>query len=188
MAVYRVQIGFPFDSALPKDVITINPHYSGSDPQGLADRLKSNLIAGAIGASGQFTIKVYDAQKPPPSYPLYTTSNGTGFWTTTNPHELAVCLSYFAQWNRPTFRGRLYIPSHFIGGVLALRPSSAQRTAVGAWAGMLTSGLPAAHFWVLYSRKMDTASQVTDWWVNDEWDVVRSRGLRETTRTVGTIP
>lgn len=189
MATYRVQIGFQFDSALPRDVMTINPHYNGDDPQALVDRLKANLIAaGPIGAAAVFTIKAYDATKAPPSYPLAQATNGTGFTATSAPREMCVCLSYYSSWNRPGYRGRLYIPYHFAGGALAQRPGTTTRQAVGLWAGYLTSGLPAGHNWVVWSRKALKSYGVTNWWVDDEWDVLRSRGLRPTTRLLGTLP
>jgi hypothetical protein len=184
-----MQIGFPLDSALPRDVVTINPHYFGDDPQALADRVKANLAGSAqVGATVPFTIRVYDAQKAPPSYPLATATQGTGNSISGVPREIALCLSYYSSWNRPGYRGRLYIPMNFVGGTLALRPTTTQRTNAGNWATILTSGLPAGHNWVLYSKKMDKSYGVTNWWVDDEWDVQRSRGLRPTTRTLGTLP
>lgn len=189
MANYRAQISFQMNSALPRDAMTINPHYFGDDAVALADRLKANLIAASqVGAAAPFTVKVYDAEKAPPSYPLALATNGTGFLTPGIPSELALCLSYYSTWNRPGYRGRLYIPAHFIGGALALRPSSTQRTAAGQWATVLTSGLPAGHNWIVWSRKQLKGYGVTNWWVDDEWDVMRSRGLKATTRTLGTVP
>lgn len=190
MANYRVQMGFPLESALPKDVVTINPHYFGDDPQGLVDRLKANLIASVlVGAATPFTIKCYDAEKPPPSYPLAIATNGTGFKVTTQPHELAMCLSYYSTWNRPGYRGRLYIPVTFIaGGAVNLRPSGTQITNTLAWGTILTSGLPAGHNWILWSRKQQKGFGVTNTWVDDEWDVMRSRGLRGSTRQLATVP
>lgn len=189
MSIYRVQIGFPIDSALPRDIVTINPHFTGDDPQGLADRLKANLIANAyVGAAHPFSVKVYDAKKLPPSYPLATATNGSGFIATDKPRELALCLSYFAQWNRPTFRGRLYLPNFMLAGNLAVRPSPAQQEIVVDFRTVLTSGLPTGTFWCVYSQKMETAAQVTDVWCDDEWDIQRSRGLRGTSRVTATVP
>lgn len=189
MAHYRAQIGFPFDTALPRDVVTVNPHYNGDDAQGLADRLKQNLIAGLPGgATVMFTVKVYNAEAPPPSYPLATASNGTNPAATAVPREIALCLSYYATWNRPGYRGRLYIPAHFIGGVPGLRPTVTQRNACLAWKTILTDGMPGGTIWELWSPTRGQGSGVSDVWVDDEWDTVRSRGMRPTTRTVGTVP
>ena len=188
MATYRVQIGFQLDSALPKDLVTINPHYSGDNPQALADALKANLIAmGPIGATFPFTIKVYDALKAPPSYPLYSVSNGTGFYPTARPREVALCLSYYAQWNRPTFRGRLYIPGTFIQGTMDLRPSSTQMANCILWKNTLGKNLPSSHFWGVFSQKNQSIASVSHVWCDDEWDTVRSRGLKGTTRQLETL-
>jgi hypothetical protein len=189
MATYHAQIGFPFDSAFPRDVVTINPHYNGDNAQGLADALKQNLIAAAnVPANMPFTIKVYDAKAPKPSYPLATASQGTGFTVTTSPRELALCLSYYATWNRPSYRGRMYIPHFFLGGALGLRPTQTQMLNALAWRGILGSGLPAQTVWSLYSRKTGLTSGVSHAWVDDEWDIVRSRGLRGTTRETAPVP
>lgn len=189
MAYYRAQIGFPCDSALPRDVVTINPHYSGDNAQGLADALKANLIAHPpIGASKPFTIKIYDDEAAPPNYPLAQASNGTGFITSTGPREIGMCLSYYATFNRPSFRGRVYIPYTFIGGAMGVRPTSTQRDAVMLWAAVLGIGLPGGTAWGVWSKKNRSFAGVNNVWADDEWDIQRSRGLRPTTRTADTFP
>jgi len=183
MAYYRVQIGFQLDSTLPKDVVTLNPHYQGDNPQALADALKNNLLAApGIGPTWPFKIKVYDAQKPAPSYPLYETTNGTGSKDTNVPRELALCISYYSGFNRPRFRGRLYLPGGFLTAGPGLRPTPATITAALDMAAVFYQGLPAAHNWVVWSKLDGTGRTVTDIWVDDEWDTIRSRGLRGTTR------
>jgi hypothetical protein len=162
MAIYRVMIGFQLDSALPRDMMTINPHFFGDNPQALADAIKNNLKAlGPIGPTMPFTIKVYDATKPAPNY--YSTNN------------------------RPGYRGRLYIPVAMIPGGLALRPTSTQITSVLSWKTVFRDNLPAQHNWVVYSRKSGQGNGVSHVWVDDEWDTIRSRGLRSTTRTTQTL-
>jgi hypothetical protein len=184
-----VQIAFPFDTTLPRDVVTINPHYFGDNAQGLADALKTNLIAFTqVGAAKPFKIKVYDAEAAPPNYPLAESANGTGFITGGPPRELAMCLSYYSTWNRPSYRGRLYIPLAFMGGAMGLRPTTTQRSDTLAWKTPLGTGLPANHNWVVYSRKKGQAYGVSNVWVDDEWDIMRSRGTRPTARTEGTVP
>src|SRR3954466_10470065 len=124
MAVFRAQISFQLDTAFPRDAVTITPHYQGDNAQALADALKTNLMAHSlVGAAGlPFKVRVYDAEKPPPSYPLASSANGTGFVPSSHPREIALCLSYYSTWNRPSYRGRLYIPGHLIGSQMALRP------------------------------------------------------------------
>lgn len=189
MAIYRAQISFPIDSTLPADAMTITPHYFGDDAQALADRLKSNLLAHPpVSATRPFKIRVYDAEKAPPSYPLATAENTGTAPTSSAPRELALCLSYYSTWNRPRYRGRVYIPFHFIGGTPAARPSSTMMAGALEWRNVLTGSLPAGHNMVVYSRIEGKSFGVTDFWVDDEWDVVRSRGRKPTTRQTATFP
>ena len=188
MALYKAQISFPFNSEFPRDRVSINPHFAGDAPQALADALKTNLIAvAAIGAARPFTVKIYDALKPPPSYPLGVATNGTGQWDTDDPSEVALCLSYYAAFNRPSTRGRLYIPAAMITGALGLRPTAAQITQVLEFRNVFTSGLPAGAKWNTYSPTTGASEPVTNCWVDDEWDTVRSRGQRATTRQTATV-
>jgi hypothetical protein len=187
MAVYRAQIGFPMDSALPRDVVTINPHFQGTNAQGLADALKTNLLAHPSTATKPFNIKVYDAEKAPPSYPLAQATAGTGQSTSNVPRELALCLSYYGGFNRPTYRGRLYIPMSLVASTLGLRPTGSEMSEVGTWATILTNGLPAETFWSVWSTTTRRATITSHWWVDDEWDIIRSRGMRPTTRVEGTV-
>lgn len=183
MAHYRAQIAFQYDSALPKDAMSINPHYNCDDAAGLAAALKTNLLAHAnVGASTPFKIKIYDAEKAPPSYPLATSENVAPAKATTYPRELAICLSYYATWNRPGYRGRLYLPIPLVSGTLALRPTTAQQNAALGFRTTLTSGLPPGTIFEVWSPTYKRGSGVSNWWCNDEWDVVRTRGLRETSR------
>lgn len=189
MAIYRAEIGFPYDSAFPRDVITVTPHYSGTDPAALANTLRDSLVANtSIGATGIFTIKIYNATTPPPNYPLATVTHGTGFKTSTVPRELALCFSYYAVRNAPRYRGRIYVPVPIIGGNLNVRPTSTQMTDAATFGHSLFSALPGGHTGVVYSRKEATGRPITNFWVDDEWDIIRSRGLRGVTRNTGTLP
>lgn len=189
MAIYRAMINFPVDGVLPQDNMIITPHYGGDDPQGLADRLKTNLTAfSPVGALKPFKIRIYDAQKAPPSYPLATAEQaGTPPTTTTGPRELALCLSYYSTWNRPRYRGRLYIPHVLIGGQVSGRPTAQQMTTCLDFTTPLTSGLPTGTSWCVYSPTSNAFYGVSDAWVDDEWDIVRSRGRKGTTRQTKTI-
>lgn len=184
MAHYRVSIAFQLDSALPRDACAINPHYTGDNPSALADVLKANLLAAAdIGPTFPFTIKVYDATKPPPNFPLYTTVNGTGFKGTGGPRELALCLSYYATVNRPRWRGRLYLPNAILGGTApGLRPNATQMNKALSFRSVLTTNLPEGAYLEVWSKADNNGHQVTNFWVDDEWDIMRSRGLKGTTR------
>jgi hypothetical protein len=187
----RVTIGFPFDTALPRDVIQINPHYGQVDnPQALVDKLLVNLkTVTTIGATMPFTIKAYDAEKAPPSFPLAVASQAGTIPVPSTPREVALCLSYYSSYNRPRFRGRLYIPYTLITGSLGSRPTSTQRDFVlNSWGGALGRNLPPNMNLIVWSRFDKKAYGVTNLWVDDEWDTVRSRGGKPTTRSLATIP
>jgi len=183
MAIYHAAIGFPFDTALPRDVVTLHPHYIGDNPQALADKLKANLIANTGVGAKPFTVKVYDAEKAAPSYPLATASQ-TGTTPTSNaPRELSLCLSYYGIHNRPSTRGRMYIPLNLLGVyTTTARPSGPQMNNALLWSDVFRAGMPANTNWGVWSRKNKAFTVATNWWVDDEWDIVRSRGMRGTTR------
>lgn len=187
--IFLAKISFQLDSAFPRDAVTISPHYFGDDAQGLANALKTNLIANTlIGATMPFTIKVYNAEKAPPNYPLAQATNGSGSHNTNVPREVALCLSYYSTYNRPSYRGRLFIPAAFVQGQVDLRPTSTQIANALSFKTALGSGLPAQTNWVVYSRKLGQSFGVSNVWVDDEWDTVRSRGLKSTTRQLATVP
>ena len=182
MAAYRAQISFPADSALPRDELSITPHYTGDNPSAIANWLKANLIAYPLVGAKPFKIKLYDAEKAPPSYPVAQAEQTGTPPATGAPREIALCLSIYSTFNRPSWRGRLYLPETLFGGAQGLRPTPAQQQAVLDFAGVLHNGRPAGTAWVIWSRKEKVSRSVTRAWVDDEWDVMRSRGLKGTTR------
>jgi hypothetical protein len=188
MAIYRATIAFPQDSDLPRDRISINPHYFGDNAQGLADALKANLIAAPTIGAKPFTIKIYDAQKAPPNFPLAMAEQIGTAPAGSGPREVALCLSYYSTWNRPRYRGRLYLPQTIWGGAMGLRPTVGQQTNVVGFRTVLGSNLPAQHNWVVYSPTDQKSYTISNVWCDDEWDIVRSRGLRGTSRVLGTVP
>jgi hypothetical protein len=183
-------MAFPFDSALPKDLVTINPHFNASDPAALLAALKANLIAWIPVSAHPFTLKAYDAATPPPSYPLATASQAGPPAPSGTAREIALCLSYYSTYNRPRFRGRLYLPQTWLGGQVQLRPTQTQiDTALAFKTEVLAKSLPAQANWVVWST-VEKKSQggVSNVWVDDEWDTIRSRGLAPTARTLASVP
>lgn len=183
----RALISFDVDTALPRDKMTISPHYGQVDnPQALADALKTHLIAlSQISATVPFTVKVYDAEKAPPSAPLATSQQVGTPKLSLFPREIALCLSYYSTYNRPRYRGRLYIPKAILSGSVGLRPSTIQQNEVlNDWAGALFRNLPPAVNGIVWSRFDKKAYGITNFWVDDEWDTVRSRGMKPTSRVL----
>src|SRR4051794_37000822 len=112
---YRAQCVFFTDSGLPRDVMQINPCFHdtglGSNPDQLATDLAASLKTW-LTVTTPITVKLYDVAAPKPVFP-----SGQKIADSAAPpvqistaRELALCLSYYADQNRPRHRGRLYIP------------------------------------------------------------------------------
>lgn len=196
MPIYKMQCAFTLDSLLPRDELVITPHFDdhgvGTDPQNLTDDLAAGLSAWWA-VAGRVEVTAYEVGGPPPHYPMaQTVVNPTGAPASNCPREVAVCLSYFATNNVPRRRGRLFIPHPVIstgtaGTTPDVRPNAATRNKVGELVPVLT-GLGGVDVdWSVYSRVDGQARPVSDWWVDDEWDTIRSRGLRSTTRLAGSV-
>lgn len=193
MPIWRAQVIWGADSDLARDRLVITPHFDdkglATDPVGLATDLAAALNTwGGWGSIRRTQVKMYDAQGTPPVFPQADViTNQAGYPVSGSPRELAMCLSFFAERNVARRRGRLYIPCPILtGGSPVVRPSLTNRQKVAELAPIF-AGLGGADVdWVVYSRADDTGRKVTDWWVDDEWDVIRSRGLTRTTRTAGT--
>jgi hypothetical protein len=193
MAVYRMQCAFQYNSAFPRDRMVITPHFEdtgvGSDPDGLTADLAAALQTWS-GSTGEIRVTSYDAQGTPPVYPNGETILNPGLVGGNNfPSEIALCLSYYSQRNIPRQRGRLYLPVPIVAaaGNIGVIPTATQIAKAMALAPILGDlGGPDVDF-VVWSRTAQAAYPVTDYWVDNEWDVQRSRGLRATDREVGTL-
>lgn len=179
-------------SALPRDVMTVDPcfedHGVGSDPQSLANDICAVFSATFLGSSAKVVTKLYDAKAAAPSYPKAekTLNPNATPYNYDVPRETALCLSFYSEHPTPSRRGRIFMPARLLGGAPAVRPSA---THISSLAGLppLLQGIGGPDVdWSVFSRKLNTAFPVTNWFIDDEWDTMRSRGLRATTRTVGT--
>jgi hypothetical protein len=190
MATFRATLSFPMDTALPKDACSINPHFAGADAQALANALHTNVKAQTANVGHPFTVKIYDAAAPPPSYPLATVTEPGSPPQSAVPREVALCLSYYTTYNRPRYRGRLYMPVTWFTSVANVRPSGAIQQAVIDWAkAVFGTGMPQSTNWVVWSTVEKKAmGGVSNIWVDDEWDTIRSRGLSATARVQSAFP
>jgi hypothetical protein len=194
VAIYRAQISWGADTAFPRDRVTINPHFKvtiSPNPQQLADDLAA-AIAGWQQPSPtgrEVQVKMYDAEDPPPSPPVAQKMLNSGIVPVSpGPREIAVCLSFYAQTNTPSRRGRLFVPLFVANGNAPSGPtvSSVNRDAIATLVPIFASLGGVDTDWVVWSRKNEQAHTVTNWFVDDEYDTVRSRGLRPTLRKTGT--
>jgi hypothetical protein len=200
MPVLRLQVAVGADTALPRDRFVLTPHFdvgfdignldASPDAQALCDDLAEALRTFFVPARGrEIEVKAYDAQGTKPVYPIGRAIRDQGLYPESPVmREVALCLSFYSSRNTKRQRGRLYVPAAaaFTGSSMPARPSEAHRIYVGTLAPILQNLGGTNVDWVVYSRVDDTARPVTNWFVDDEWDVQRRRGFRSTTRTVGT--
>lgn len=203
-AIYRTQVSFAsdinFGSIAPRDYVTVTPWFRVDDPSATLDTpdsiandlCKAFTDAGAgrwVRANVETTAKVYihdpgSTEDGPPAA-VKTLFAGTTL-PSQGPREVAVCLSYYSGTNVKSRRGRLYLPMSVrdFAAELQGRPGTVTRTAAIELGKRLATavGGPTCS-WIVWSKKNQAAHGVSDIWVDDEWDTVRSRGLRGTTRT-----
>lgn len=195
MTVLRAECAWWADSPNPADVMIITPHFQtttpgvilGTDAEALASDLADALNTWS-NLTAELHVKMYDAQHAAPNYPLAEEVRRQGSHPSAAVNrDLAACLSFFAGTNRPRRRGRLYVPC----AIKALAAGAAQLTAANmntiATLVPILTGLGGVDVdWVVYSRVDNQAHAVTDWFVDNQWDTQRRRGLRASTRLVGT--
>lgn len=187
----RAQIATWADSIKPEDAIVINPCFNAivsPNAQQLADDLATAWKNYISPTTNQVRVRMYDLEGTPPVYPAAEKLlNANAAAVTGLPRETACCLSFYSGRNVPRMRGRLYLPICLLGvGISANRPSSTIQTKVAALVPILT-GLGGVDVdWCVWSQVDHQTRPVTNWYVDDEFDTVRSRGLRPTTRMVGT--
>lgn len=102
------------------------------------------------------------------------------------PREVALCLSYYAGANTRRKRGRMYIgPWNY--GALSRRPLVASQNALRDLALDLGNLGGVNVDWVQYSPTNNSSTPVSNFWIDNEWDTMRSRGLLGTSRVSGTV-
>lgn len=194
MAIYRLVTSVAASSNLSRDRVVITPVVNSTigpgSPQALADEW-AGMFDGwlAQGSVPEIKVQVYDCQKHPHGPALATSIlHPATQWNPSIPREIALCLSFFSDFNVKRRRGRLYIPAFFFATAsdMGVRPTSTHRSKVAALAPLLQDLGAVDDDWSVYSGVDDVARKVTHWFVDDEWDIQRRRGLRPTTRTSGT--
>jgi hypothetical protein len=192
MATYKVQVACALDTILPRDRIVntfhLDDHGVTSDPTGLAEDT-AGIFETLYGSAREIDVRVYPTGAAP-NYPVgqYVRQLGQAGAATTGPREVAVCLSYYGERNLPRTRGRMYI-CVAAGQNLSMsgnRPNAFTRDQVIAVAdGIAGLGGPDVD-WIYWSKLTGEHGPVKHAYVDDEWDVVRKRGLRPSTRTAKT--
>lgn len=192
MPIERLQVSWSLDTLLPRDVLMINPVFRVEGPLFDGDALCEDLCAALDqwdNDTHQIEISAYDVEGTQPVFPNgHAIINEGAVTAATCPREVAICLSFYSGRPLPSTRGRLYIPFTVVSGSApgAVRPSTAWMQRVLDLSQIFQDlGGPEVD-WGIWSRKNSEFNPVTNTFVDDEWDTVRSRGLRPSTRLSGT--
>jgi hypothetical protein len=199
MPNYRCQIAQRKLGGLAIDDIvnTIHLRDSGptTDPANLASSLTAIWANLNIRPSAERFVecKIYDLAHAMPRVAVAThlrDQAGTG--GTGGPREVALCLSFYSGQNQAGKRGRIFV-GPFQSGVMLERPSDSVRNTVQALATSIAAVGGIDVDWCVYSPKKDltgttdSAMQpVSNSWTDNEWDTMRSRGLKATNRATAT--
>ena len=176
------------DSTFPADRIINTIHFDdaglSSDPQQLCADLVNVYQSACLSPTVREVRATCYLVGPPPQYPVAQVIENEGIApATASNRELACCLSYYNVRSDPRKRGRLYLPVPIMGiSVSGPRPAQTLIDKGFALADGLSALGGADVDWVVYSPTTKQHWDVQGVWVDDAWDVVRSRGLRPTTR------
>lgn len=186
---------------VPRDFQTNTVYYQSAGAptdtqwQAIADAIKG-VFYSTVGFGGSFPwtnfqgyggrVVVYDMADPLPrpekGVSLYTPS--TWYSGSLADRSVALCLSYYSDRNLPRQRGRIYIggwPSNTTNE----RPSTSSTSnlldlAKGLYQLTTAGGMGIVH--AIHSKRSGATLAVNHYWVNDVWDVQRSRSPKETNR------
>ncbi len=202
MAKLRAQIISSRPGDLPRDFIVNTVHFNiggvfdfildGPDPQGIANDVNA-LFANTrqfVPADYSVQTKVYDCEQAQPreikaTSPLTIYAQRAGV---SMPREVALCLSFRGARNLPRQRGRIFI-GPWSTSVAGIRPPAGAMANLEALADGLAGIGGVDVDWVVRSTfpklagdQGGTMVSIKESWTDDEWDTIRSRGLRPTTR------
>lgn len=202
MANYRHIVRLPYASGLPEDVAVNVFHSISSDDAHAAafadhlvtfynaiDGLLSSLLSSAASAA---TVSTYDLADAEPRVP----TDVQAFTLTVNASnlapEMAICMSFqgikISGLPQARRRGRVYLGP--LGGIhdsTTGRPQTGHITTLTTAADTLltsTSVDPLSGLWAVYSPTDAQTIPVNNGWIDNEYDVIRSRGRKPTSRSL----
>lgn len=188
MPKYRLQTAVSMDTVNPRDQLVNNLYFDDhgvtTDPGNLCSDLAAKWDAWCSVGNPEITVTAYKVDGPPPHFPEASHTINTGLAPPSEiPREVALCLSFYAGRNLPRQRGRIYLPVCAHTSVTGVRPTTALMDSVLALSDDI-AGLGGLDVdWIVYSQTDKVGRNVSHAWVDDEWDTVRRRGLRSTTRS-----
>ena len=196
MALYRSQVILNMDSGLAQDAATNTMYFDADSESDLDDvtlalrafyqTIDIKLSANIDGSN--CWIAYYKMSDPEPRSPVGESTLGTLTTdTTATATEVACVLSYqgakISGLPQARRRGRIYIGP--LGEAAGSRPTDTFVSEVAAAGGALLTASDAATAWTWaqYSQTNGIGIDVTDGWVDYEWDTQRRRGRDATKRT-----
>jgi len=195
VGIYKAVISTWADGVNAEDAIQITPTFRTETGESGLDSLAQEILdkwqayISPTFASNQQRVTLYVAGGVKPNYPVAQKEEnlGQGVATTLN-RDIALCLSYYSQFNRPRFRGRLYLPCAIAGiSVTGARPSTTQQQKAADLASVLAGVGGTNVTWGLWSTVDKVFRPTTHWWVDNAWDTQRRRGQKPTSRLEGAI-
>lgn len=192
MPLYRCQMSIGADSPFPRDYI-VNTVYLADD--GLTSD-PNNLIEDMVGAfqtwygsTREIWGKIYNQSAGPSGPPVADHRVNAGVTPNSNmPREVALCLSFYGSQNTARKRGRIYLClAASSQATFSLRPAEGTRNAALALAQAIAGVGGTDVDWSVYSPTAGADEAVQVAYVDDEWDTIRSRGLRPTARSTAQI-
>jgi len=193
---YAFQISQPVTDTLPRNRISNTIHLEhtigallDTDLEGMCQDIVGLYQAHYADATKEITCKAYDVDAKP-NYPRAEVTVNVGVpWTQNAPREICLVLSYAGDHRgNKSERGRIYLQPAIASTAQAagLRPTQGQLDWALAWYDEPNSSFPdlGGVDWKfgVWSKRYQRFTQSQQAWCNDDWDVQRRRGLRETTR------
>ena len=198
MGVAKFVVSVSADTILPRDRVintlyvndTIANEFPGStDGHQLADDLLTiyDTQFSSQVTSRERSVKVYGLGAPP-QFPIaeVTRNSGVGPPATPIPREVALCLSYDNTPNLPRPRGRSDVPAWWLTTSPGNRPATTEMQKLMDLAAAFGNLGGVDIDWSVHSKVAGTTEKVTNYWVDDEWDTQRRRGLKATRRLTAT--
>jgi hypothetical protein len=200
--LYKATVWTYVDTLLAKDVMQVTPHFQDNAGTLSAAQIATQLATACgtyfrTAVSGGVKLYHEDFNPAAPHPPLAVATFGTAgnFMGSVGPREVALALSYYSTYNQKRYRGRLFIPHAWLSqnqstpiGAPGVRPTPGAQTGASNFYTQVINAVRASGVqWVVASTVDKAARTVSQWWVNDEWDIQRRRGLRETGRTTGPV-
>lgn len=151
----------------------------GNITEAVAHAYRDNL-QNRLGGINQVTVSAYERSDPMPRPPQNVFIQAMDAYTV-GPREVALCLSNYASRNLKRLRGRNYF-GPFRQELLSERPQDNLRDNLINFGQTLNDIGDIGTNWVVWSPTNNNGQTITHISVDNEWDTMRSRGLRSTNR------